>query len=66
MHFDDEDRTLALIEAEHQRKGPLVCCQEVFKRWLKGPDATWENLIKLLTVCGCESLAEEIKVALGL
>ena len=64
MDFDEEGQIVDLIEAKHKSK--FVCCQEIFKRWLKGPDATWENLIQLLCDCEHESLAKEIKDALGL
>ena len=66
MDFDDEGRTVDLIEAEHQMKGQTICCQEVFKLWLKGPDATWGNLIELLIDCEQTALAEQVKDALGL
>ena len=64
--FDRDGRTVDLIEAEHQMKGQTVCCQEVFKLWLKGPDATWGNLIELLIDCEQTALAEQVKDALGL
>ena len=51
MDLDDEGRTVDLVEAGHLMKGQTVCCQEVFKLWLKGPDATWGNLIELLIDC---------------
>ena len=66
MDFDDEGRTVDLIEAEHQMKGQTASCQEVFKLWLKGSDATWGNLIKLLIDCEQTALAEQVKDALGL
>jgi len=66
MDFDKDGRTVDLIEAEHQMKGQTVCCQEVFKLWLKGPDATWGNLIELLIDCEQTTLAEQVKDALGL
>ena len=66
MDFDDEGRTVDLIKAEHQSEGQTVCCQEVFKLWLKGPDATWGNLIELLIDCEQKVLAEQVKDALGL
>ena len=47
-------------------KGQTVCCQEVFKLQLKGPDATWGNLIELLIDCEQTALAEQVKDALGL
>ena len=50
-----------LIETEHQMKGQAVCCQEVFELWLKGPDATWSNLIELLIDCEQTALAEQAK-----
>ena len=65
MDFDDEGRTVDLIKAEHQSEGQTVCCQEVFKLWLKGPDATWGNLIELLIDCEQTALAEQVKDALG-
>ena len=66
MDFDDEGRTVDLIETEHQMKGQAACCQEVFKLWLKGPDATWRNLIELLIDCDQKALAEQVKDAVGL
>ena len=50
MDLDKDGQTVDLIETEHQMKGQTVCCQEVFKLWLRGPDTTWSNLIELLTV----------------
>ena len=52
---------LDLIKAEHQSEGEAACCQEVFKLWLKGPDATWGNLIELLIDCEQTALAEQVK-----
>ena len=66
MDFDKDGRTVDLIETEYQMKGQTVCCQEVFKLWLKGPDATWGNLIELLMDCEQTSLVEQVKDALGL
>ena len=51
MDFNKDGRTVDLIKAEHQSEGQTVCCQEVFKLWLKGSDATWGNLIELLIDC---------------
>ena len=65
MDFDD-GRTVDLIKAEHQSEGQTVCCQEVFKLWLRGPDATWHNLIELLIDCEQTALTERVKDALGL
>ena len=65
MDFDDDGRTVAFIEAEYIQS-KFVCCQEIFLLWLKGPYATWENLIEVLCDCECESLAEDIEDALGL
>ena len=66
MDFDDEGRTVDLIESEHHMKSQAACCQEVFKLWLKGPDATWGNLIELLIDCDEKALAEQVKDAVGL
>ena len=66
MDFDRDGQTVDLIEAEHQMKGQVACCQEVLKLWLKGPDATWGNLIELLIDCEQTALAEQVKDALGL
>ena len=65
MDFDKEGLTVDLIEAEHQLKGQAACCQEMFKLWLKSPDATWNNLIELLIDCDQKVLAEHVN-ALGL
>ena len=64
MDFDGAYETIQLIEAEYRSQ--FVCCQEIFKRWLKSPNATWENLIEILCDCECEFLAAEIEDALGL
>ena len=66
MDFDDEGRTVDLIKAEYQSEGQTACCQEVFKLWLKGPDATWGNLIELLIDCEQTALAGQVKDTLGL
>ena len=66
MDFDKDGRTVDFIEAEHQMKGQTVCCQEVFKLWLKGPDATRANLIELLIDCEQTALAEQVKDTLCL
>ena len=66
MDFDEGGRTVDLIKAEYQSEGQIVCCQEVFKLWLKGPDATWGNLIELLIDCEQTALAEQVKDALDL
>ena len=57
---------LDLNKAEHQSEGQAACCQEVFKLWLKGPYATWGNLIEPLIDCEQTALAEQVKDALGL
>ena len=66
MGLDDEGRTVDFIEAEFQSEGQAVCCQEVFKLWLKGQDATWGTLIELLIDCEQKALAEQVKDSLGL
>jgi len=64
----DLDPKIRCIEAEHAHKlnGPVICCQEVFTAWLDSPDATWGNLIELLTDSEHKELAEQVKNALGL
>ena len=64
MDFDEEGQIVDLIEAKYQLK--LACCRELFHLWLMRPDATWENLIQLLCDCQHNTLAEDIKKALGL
>ena len=61
MDFDKDGQTVDLIETEHQMKGQAVCCEEVFKLWLKCPDTTWGNLIELLIHCEQTALAEQVK-----
>ena len=65
MDFDKDGQTVDIIEAENQMKGQAVCCQELFKLWLKGPDATWGNLIELLIDCEQTALAKEVIDTLG-
>ena len=66
--FDPEGRTLELIEANNQQKGPVACCREMFVYWLKGKgrEATWEVLIELLDDIDQSELARKVKTALPL
>ena len=66
LDFDPEGRTLELIEANNQLKGPVACCREMFVTWLKGKgrEATWEVLIELLDDSDQSELAKKIKSAL--
>lgn len=66
MDFDDDGNKVDLIANEYKQDGPVICCQEVFKLWLKGTNATWKNLIDLLNDCEMGELIHEIKSALGL
>ena len=66
MDFDKQGQTVDFIEAEHQLEGQAACCQEMFKLWLKCPNATWDNLIELLVDCDQKVLAEQVKSALRL
>ena len=68
LDFDDEGRTLSLIEADHQQKGHVACCQEMFTLWLngKGKKATWEVLLELLDDIDQSELARKVKAALHL
>ena len=66
MDFDKQGQTVDFIEAEYQLEGQAACCQEMFKLWLKGPNATWDNLIELLVDCDQKVLAEQVKSALRL
>ena len=66
LDFDHNGQKLDVIEASHIVKGPVVCCQEMFKFWLdgNGKPATWGTLIELLGYCGKGQLAEQLKSAL--
>ena len=66
LDFDPEGRTLGLIEANHQQKGHVACCREMFATWLKGKgrEATWEVLIELLDDIDQSELAKQVKIAL--
>ena len=66
LDFDPEGRTLELIEANHQQKGHVACCREMFVTWLKGKgrEATWEVLIELLGDIDQSELAKQVKTAL--
>ena len=66
LDFDTEGRTLKLIEADHQQKGHVACCQEMFMFWLegKGKEATWELFIELLDDIDQSELAKQVKAAL--
>ena len=68
MDLDPKGHKIRCIEAEHAHKlnGPVICCQEVFTVWLDSPDATWGNLIELLTDSEHKELAEQVRNALGL
>ena len=67
MDFDPKGKKVASIEAEHahKRNGPVICCQEIFTLWLDQPDATWGNLLELLTDSEQKDLAEQVKDALA-
>ena len=66
LDFDPEGRTLELIEANNQLKGPIAYCREMFVTWLqgKGREATWEVLIELLEDINQSELATKVKIAL--
>ena len=68
MDLDPRGHKIRCIEAEHAHKlnCPVICCQEVFTVWLDSPDATWGNLIELLTDSEHKELAEQVRNALGL
>ena len=36
LDFDPEGQTLELNEANHQQKGHVACCREMFAYWVKG------------------------------
>ena len=66
LDFDPEGRTLELIEANHQQKGHVACCREMFAYWVKGKgrEDTWEVLIELLDDIDQSELAKQVKTAL--
>jgi len=68
LDLDPNGHKIRCIEAEHVHKlnGPVICCQEVFTVWLESSDATWGNLVELLTDSEHKELAEQVKNALGL
>ena len=65
LDFDPEGQTLDLIEAQHKLDGPVICCQETMKCWLrgKGKTATWAVLIELLDDIDQSELAKQVKSA---
>ena len=65
LDFDPEGRTLELIEANNQLKGPVAYCREMFITWLKGKgrEATWEVLIELLEDIDQSELATKVETA---
>ena len=66
LDFDPEGRTLELIESNHQQKGHVACCREMFVTWLqgKGREATWEVLIQILDDIDQSELAKQVETAL--
>ena len=68
LDFDPDGNELDLIEADHKLYGSIICCQEMFKRWLAGGGvpATWGNLIEVLEDSQETHLVEQVKNALGL
>ena len=68
MDFDPNGHAVERIAADlaHERNRSLSCCQEMFRLWLDSSDATWGNLIELLTDSEHKELAEQVKNALGL
>ena len=68
MDLDPNGHKVECIEADHghKRNFSVICCQEMFRLWLDSSDATWGNLIELLTDSEHKELAEQVKNALGL
>ena len=68
MDLDPMGLEVKCIEAEyvHRVNGPIICCQEVFLRWLDSRTVTWGNLIELLIDSEQNELARRVKDALGL
>ena len=68
MDFDPDGRKVDVIEANYAYKqnGIVTCCQEIFKLWLRGKDATWEKLNEILNSSGHKVLAEQVMDAVGL
>ena len=68
MDFDQDGKKLDVIDANyaHKRNGVVTCCQEIFKLWLRGKDATWEKLNEILHGSGHKVLAEQVMDAVGL
>ena len=68
MDFDPDGRKVDVIEANyaHKQNGVVTCCQEIFKLWLRGKDATWEKLNEILNSSGHKVLAEQVMNAVGL
>ena len=68
MDFDPDGRKVDVIEANyaHRQNGVVTCCQEIFKLWLRGKDATWKKLNEILNSSGHKVLAEQVMDAVGL
>lgn len=68
MDLDPTGLEVKCIEAEyaHRVNDPIICCQEVFLRWLDTQRATWGNLIELLIDSEQKELAKQVKDAMGL
>ena len=68
MDFDPDGRKVDVIEANyaHKQNGVVTCCQEIFKLWLRGKDATWKKLNEILNSSGHKVLAEQVMDAVGL
>ena len=60
LDFDSKGHILKLLEADHQQKGHVECCQEMFIYWLNCRNATWEALVEVLKDADQSELATQI------
>jgi len=68
LDFDDVGNKIDVIEATYRIQGPVTCCTEMFKAWLKGDGkqqpASWNLLVGLLEDFEHKFLAQQVKAAL--
>ena len=64
LDFDEDGTKIDHIQAEKAIHGPVECCTEMFKTWLRGEGkqpASWELLIELLDDFELKYLAQQVR-----
>ena len=66
MEFDNFGLVVNLIR-ENNKQQPQECCRAILQHWMSGcgkVQCSWQSLVDLITKCGKESLADEIRAVI--